>query len=59
MRVNDVHRVYIREMNTYGLVLYWLETREYITWINALQKQVLHVYTVDTWSILCCNNMTV
>ena len=26
---------------------------------HCITKQVLHVYTMDTCSILCCNNMTI
>jgi len=26
---------------------------------QCIKKYVLHVYPMDTWSILCCNNTTI
>ena len=34
-------------------------TKEYLATVIAWFPVSLHVYTMDTCSILCCNNMTV
>ena len=68
--VNEQQSLYVNEyvefVSCHVHLLYCMRTIIDLTLLNkshgpihVIPKYVLHVYTMDTCSILCCNNMTV
>ena len=56
--LTSIRNVYI-DIKVYIVNEHWPDTPEMITWTSALKKYVLHVYTMDTSSILFSNNTTI